>query len=277
MGRSASCSGYPAAVDRFRNRAILIDDDVRGPVRALVVLPDLDHQVIPGTKPVGLDLFALAVVLRRAVELASERARVIGRQIERVRAAIFLDRPTYFLELFLLRLGVFFLRRGKGMPPAPPVPPGYCPPGYCRLDIASRSLPPGYCARRAASETSRARSGRQKWRIPVDRSNKQCDGSQTRTVTMRGTPMIPQMAAVERLGESRFPSPVREWESNSERENAFIRESQYIPLHITADFEHERSGILYFEKAGPREKIYFDPTSHQGRHRHLRRPVSRSE
>ena len=43
--------------------------------------------------------------------------------------------------------------------------------------------------------------------------------------------------------------------------NVFIRESEFVPLHITVDLEREREGNILFEKAGPRERVRFDAAS----------------
>lgn len=62
--------------------------------------------------------------------------------------------------------------------------------------------------------------------------------------------MTQAITAPDRLGECRFRSPVND--------QPFIRDTQYVPLHITLDLEQERPGNILFEKAGPRESIYFD-------------------
>ena len=61
------------------------------------------------------------------------------------------------------------------------------------------------------------------------------------------------MAAVERLGEGQFASPL-----DLEPE-FYIRDSQVVPLHITLDLDRERPGNVLFERAGPRERLFFDP------------------
>jgi len=43
--------------------------------------------------------------------------------------------------------------------------------------------------------------------------------------------------------------------------NVFIRESEFVPLHITVDLEREREGNILFEKAGPRERVCFNAAS----------------
>jgi 6-phosphofructokinase 1 len=60
--------------------------------------------------------------------------------------------------------------------------------------------------------------------------------------------MTSKIVDVPRLGEARFPSP---WSS-------FVKDNQYIPLHITQEPGTERPGNILFEKAGPRERLFFD-------------------
>ncbi|MGC4050796.1 MAG: ATP-dependent 6-phosphofructokinase [Paludibaculum sp.] len=71
--------------------------------------------------------------------------------------------------------------------------------------------------------------------------------------------MKPPIVAVERLGETLHPSPLKLHEADPEHPNVFVRDSEFIPLHITVDLENEREGNHLFEKAGPRDSIYFDP------------------
>lgn len=71
--------------------------------------------------------------------------------------------------------------------------------------------------------------------------------------------MDAKIAAVARLGEAKFSSPIHSRDSDPQHPSIFVRESEYVPLHITVDVEQERPGNVLFEKAGPREKTYFDP------------------
>lgn len=73
--------------------------------------------------------------------------------------------------------------------------------------------------------------------------------------------MTPTIAAVERVGEALFDSPMSRTEKDPAHPSVFVRESEFIPLHITVDVERERSGNILFEKAGPREKVCFDAAS----------------
>lgn len=70
--------------------------------------------------------------------------------------------------------------------------------------------------------------------------------------------MTPQIVGVERLGAAGFVSPLKANEADPEHPNVFVRDSEYIPLQITTDLEREREGNVLFEKAGPREKVFFD-------------------
>jgi len=66
--------------------------------------------------------------------------------------------------------------------------------------------------------------------------------------------MPPAIASVDRLGEPSLASPLLSGPCET-----FVRDSEFIPLHITTDLEAPRDGNLLFEKAGPREKIFFEP------------------
>ncbi|MCW5981646.1 MAG: ATP-dependent 6-phosphofructokinase [Bryobacteraceae bacterium] len=71
--------------------------------------------------------------------------------------------------------------------------------------------------------------------------------------------MNPLRANVENLGESVFPSPLAGRHPEAPHPNTFIRDSQFVPLHITIDLDRDREGNVLFERAGPRERIYFRP------------------
>jgi 6-phosphofructokinase 1 len=72
--------------------------------------------------------------------------------------------------------------------------------------------------------------------------------------------MDPKFAVIERLGEARYTSPVRIRDRDPENPNPFVRDSEYVPLHITHDLESRRDGNVLFEKAGPRERLFFNPS-----------------
>ncbi|MGC8761305.1 MAG: ATP-dependent 6-phosphofructokinase [Bryobacteraceae bacterium] len=67
------------------------------------------------------------------------------------------------------------------------------------------------------------------------------------------------VAFIERLGPAEIPSPMPLRELDPEHPNPFVADTHYIPLHITLDLAAERPGNILFEKAGPREKIFFEP------------------
>jgi len=71
--------------------------------------------------------------------------------------------------------------------------------------------------------------------------------------------MQPPVAYIERLGPATLPSPMPSREVDPDHPNPFVADTHFIPLHITLDLAAERPGNILFEKAGPREKIYFDP------------------
>jgi 6-phosphofructokinase 1 len=70
--------------------------------------------------------------------------------------------------------------------------------------------------------------------------------------------MTPRIVAVDRLGDPAHVSPLKLHEADPEHPNVFVKDSQFIPLQITFDLEQQREGNLLFEKAGPRESIFFD-------------------
>lgn len=71
--------------------------------------------------------------------------------------------------------------------------------------------------------------------------------------------MTTPVAYIERLGPAEIPSPMPGRDVDPEHPNPFVADTHFIPLHITQDLAAERPGNILFEKAGPREKIYFDP------------------
>lgn len=71
--------------------------------------------------------------------------------------------------------------------------------------------------------------------------------------------MTTPVAYIERLGPAEIPSPMPGRDVDPEHPNPFVADTHFIPLHITRDLAAERPGNILFEKAGPREKIYFDP------------------
>ncbi len=73
--------------------------------------------------------------------------------------------------------------------------------------------------------------------------------------------MNASFAPIERLGPSLFNSPVPSLDTDPHHPNPFVSDDDYIPLHITHSASNPRPGNVYFEKAGPREKVFFDPTS----------------
>ena len=72
--------------------------------------------------------------------------------------------------------------------------------------------------------------------------------------------MDAQIATVSRLGEAKVDSPIRSRDADPEHPSIFVRDSEYVPLHITMDLARTRPGNVLFEKAGPREKLFFDPS-----------------
>jgi 6-phosphofructokinase 1 len=66
------------------------------------------------------------------------------------------------------------------------------------------------------------------------------------------------IARVERLGEARFESPLSSREADPHHPSSFVTETQFVPLHITHDLEGPRPGNVFFEKAGPRHKVFFE-------------------
>ncbi len=71
--------------------------------------------------------------------------------------------------------------------------------------------------------------------------------------------MDSKIAYIERLGDARIPSPLPSRDIDPEHPNPFVADSHYIPLHITRYEGQDRPGNILFEKAGPRERIFFEP------------------
>ena len=71
--------------------------------------------------------------------------------------------------------------------------------------------------------------------------------------------MSHMIASVERLGDSRFDSPLFDPEPVKAGTHDFVRDTQFVPLHITIDLNDERPGNVLFERAGPRARIFFNP------------------
>ena len=64
------------------------------------------------------------------------------------------------------------------------------------------------------------------------------------------------------LGTAKIPSPIRQWQKD--RNQGFISDNNRVVINVNADFLLEliKSGKIppSFETAGPRSKIYFDPS-----------------
>ena len=58
--------------------------------------------------------------------------------------------------------------------------------------------------------------------------------------------------------KSRLDSPLRVTEMDPAHPNPFVSDDEFIPLHITHNARTARPGNVLFEKAGPREKVFFD-------------------
>ncbi len=71
--------------------------------------------------------------------------------------------------------------------------------------------------------------------------------------------MDSRIAYIERLGQALLPSPLPSRDIDPDHPNPFVADSHYIPLHITRYEGQDRPGNVLFEKAGPRETIFFDP------------------
>ncbi len=72
--------------------------------------------------------------------------------------------------------------------------------------------------------------------------------------------MDAKIATISRLGEALVNSPIHSRDADPEHPSLFVRDSEYVPLHITVDVERARAGNILFEKAGPREKLFFEPS-----------------
>lgn len=71
--------------------------------------------------------------------------------------------------------------------------------------------------------------------------------------------MNPTVANIDRLGEPLFDSPLLS-RQDPVHPHTFIRDTQYVPVHVTMDLDEERPGNILLERAGPRQRIYFDPS-----------------
>jgi 6-phosphofructokinase 1 len=70
----------------------------------------------------------------------------------------------------------------------------------------------------------------------------------------------PAAAQVEHLGPRRVPSPLSGAWAGCDFPDRFVSDSTRIPLHIETNLDQSPDARLSFEKAGPRERIYFAPS-----------------
>ena len=69
-----------------------------------------------------------------------------------------------------------------------------------------------------------------------------------------------EQAVVQELGAREMPSPLRR-DARTAVDGTFVSDSTFVRLPIEIDTAGGESEQL-FEKAGPREKIFFDPSPH---------------
>lgn len=63
--------------------------------------------------------------------------------------------------------------------------------------------------------------------------------------------------AIQHLGAARHPSPLLQDRQESLVRRRFVRDDQALPLHLVEGLDEGPQ--IYFELAGPRDSIYFDP------------------
>lgn len=68
--------------------------------------------------------------------------------------------------------------------------------------------------------------------------------------------LTPQDTVIERLGPSRFTSPLK-----PAREGGFISESARVLMQADVSDQEPLDASIQFEKAGPRQKLFFDPAN----------------
>ena len=84
--------------------------------------------------------------------------------------------------------------------------------------------------------------------------------------------LTPEDTVIERLGPSRYESPLR-----PAREGGFISESARVLMQADVSDDEPLNASILFEKAGPRQKLFFDPSATSRGDCHLRRALSRPE
>lgn len=76
-----------------------------------------------------------------------------------------------------------------------------------------------------------------------------------------GTRMIQQQdLMVTSLGECRVPSPLAFVPPSSGQKSHFVLDSERIRFNVELHADSQEMDVLSFEEAGPRERIFFDPT-----------------
>ncbi|MCS7079264.1 MAG: ATP-dependent 6-phosphofructokinase [Chloracidobacterium sp.] len=70
----------------------------------------------------------------------------------------------------------------------------------------------------------------------------------------------PEDLVIRSLGECRFPSPLQLGAAVGEYHGEFMSDAARIRFHVELDSLDARPDDLFFERAGPRERLFFDPT-----------------
>jgi 6-phosphofructokinase 1 len=68
--------------------------------------------------------------------------------------------------------------------------------------------------------------------------------------------LTPEDTVIERLGPNRFESPLR-----PAREGGFVSESARVLMQADVSDDEPLNASIQFEKAGPRQKLFFDPAT----------------
>ncbi len=70
----------------------------------------------------------------------------------------------------------------------------------------------------------------------------------------------PEDLIIHSLGECRFPSPIQLGAASGEYHGEFMSDAAKVRFHVELERLEGRPDDLFFERAGPRERLFFDPS-----------------
>jgi len=70
----------------------------------------------------------------------------------------------------------------------------------------------------------------------------------------------PEDLVIHSLGPCRFPSPLQLGTASGEYHGEFMSDAARVRFHVELERLEDRPDDLFFERAGPREWLFFEPS-----------------